>query len=74
MLETNYNKNNFEVFRTKILTYYFSDVATIGPAFDDLPMTVFPDTIAWIGSDYLGFSTLYHLLRGKPSIFRFAQP
>jgi Ran GTPase-activating protein (RanGAP) involved in mRNA processing and transport len=74
LLETNYNKNKFEVFRTKILKFYFSDVAKIGPAFDDLPLTLFPDAIAWIGSDYLGFSTLYHLLRGEPSIFRFAQP
>ena len=74
LLDTNYNRNKFEVFRIKMLRYYFSDVAKIGPSFDDLPLTLFPDAIAWIGSDYFGFSTLYHLLRGKPSIFIFAQP
>ena len=74
LLETNYNRNKFEVFRIKMLKYYFSDVAKIGPSFDDLPLTLFPDAIAWIGSDYFGFSTLYHLLRGKPSIFILAQP
>ena len=69
LLEINYNKNKSEVVRAKILKYYFSDVATIGPAFDDVPVTILPSAIAWMGRDGLGFSTLYHLVRGMPSLF-----
>jgi len=69
LLEINNGKNKAEVVRTKILQFYFSDVANIRPAFDGVAMSVLPTAIAWIDRDQLGFSTLYFLLRDMPSRF-----
>ncbi|KAL3771393.1 hypothetical protein ACHAWU_004666 [Discostella pseudostelligera] len=69
LFETNSNKNKAEVVRTKILEFYFSDVANIRPAMDGVAMSVLPTAIAWIAIDRLGFSTLYYLLHDMPSRF-----
>ncbi len=65
LLEINYNNNKVEVARTKILQFH----ATIRPTFDGLAMAVLPIAISWLGIDRHGFSTLYHLLEGMPSLY-----
>ncbi len=74
LLEVNYNRNKVEVARTKILQFYLSDVAAIRPAFDGLAMSVLPIAVAWLGRDRRGFSTLYHLLQGMPSLYSHSDP
>ncbi|KAL7426459.1 hypothetical protein ACHAXH_000989 [Discostella pseudostelligera] len=66
LMRMNRNKNKAEVVRSKILKDFFSDGANVGRTFADLAMTIIPSAICWIGSDRVGFSAMYLLVRSMP--------
>lgn len=70
LLNLNRNKNKAEVIRAKILKYFFSNGATVGPAFADAATTIMPLAIGWIGSDCLGLSAMYHLVQSMPWLIK----
>ena len=62
----NRKKNKAEVVRTKIMTHYFSEAFNVECTFMDFTMVVMPDAVGWIGSDCLGYSTMYCPIRSMP--------
>ena len=66
LLRMNRNKNKAEVVRTKLMKHYFSEASNVERTFASFTTTMMPDAIGWVGSDRLGFSTMYRLLRSMP--------
>lgn len=56
--------------RKLILEHYFTNVSTIGRVFVDVDKKILPNAMEWIGRDGLGFSAMYHLVRGNPLLFQ----
>jgi len=66
--ETNKSGEAQEV-RANILAHYFTSVDTISRIFVDIDVRILPSAMEWIGRDDLGFSAMYHLLRGHPQLY-----
>ena len=66
LLRMNRNKNKAEVVRTKLMMHYFSKASNVEQTFANFTTTMMPDAIGWVGSDRLGFSTMYRLLGSMP--------
>lgn len=56
--------------RKLILEHYFTNVSAIGRVFVDVDKKILPNAMEWIGRDGLGFSAMYHLVRGNPLLFQ----
>lgn len=66
LLQMNKNPDKASVARQKMIALHFSAISEYTL---DLETTVLPRTIEWIGRDDLGYSLMYNLLRGMPSLF-----
>jgi hypothetical protein len=66
LLRMNRNKNKAEVVRTKLMKHYFSKASNVEQTFANFTTTMMPDAIGWVGSDRLGFSTMYRLIGSTP--------
>jgi hypothetical protein len=70
LLEMNDDEDKAQVVRTKLLTYFFSDVGNIGPVFGRMATTILPNAIEWIGRDLLGYSAMFEFCRSMPVLFK----
>jgi Ran GTPase-activating protein (RanGAP) involved in mRNA processing and transport len=66
LMRMNRNKNKAEVVRRKLMKHYFSKASNVERTFANFATTMMPDAIGWVGSDRLGFSTMYRLLGSMP--------
>jgi hypothetical protein len=66
LLRMNRNKNKAEVVRRKLLNHFFSEASNVERTFANFTTTMMPDAMGWVGSDHLGFSTMYRLLGSMP--------
>ena len=69
LMRMNRNKNKAEVVRRKLMKHYFSKASNVERTFANFATTMMPDAIGWVGSDRLGFSTMYRLLGSMPWLF-----
>ena len=66
LLRMNRNKNKAEVVRSKLMKHYFSKPSNVERTFANFLTTMMPDAMGWVGSDRLGFSTMYRLIGSMP--------
>ena len=65
----NQNEDKSEVARKKILKYYFSVGGDKASAFAQMSEKVMPFALEWIGRTVSGFSLMYNVVRGNPTLF-----
>ena len=70
LLKMNRNTDKAEVIRTKLVTFFFSDVDNIGLVFGSMDTSVMPNVMEWIGRDRLGRSVMFELCRSMPELFQ----
>ena len=68
-LKLNKMKNKLEVARHKILAHHFSGEAIASCSLSQLPLTIFPHAMAWIGSNKIDFAPMYSVVRAFPMLF-----
>ena len=68
-LKMNRNVNKSEVAREKILKHHFPRGGAGIQTFFSMPETALPNAIEWIGRDRHGYSLMYDLARGLPTLF-----
>ena len=69
LLTMNRNEDKSEVARQKILRYFFSGGGDKASAFAQMPEKVMPVALEWIGRTVSGFSLMYNVVRGNPTLF-----
>jgi hypothetical protein len=69
LLTMNRNEDKSEVARQKILKYFFSGGGDKASAFAQMPEKVMPVALEWIGRKVSGFSLMYNVVRGNPTLF-----
>ena len=70
LLELNEDTDKAQVVRTKLLTYFFSNVDNVGPEFGRMSTTILPNAMEWIGRDRLGYSAMFEFCRSVPALFK----
>jgi hypothetical protein len=70
LLKLNEDTDKAQVVRTKLLTYFFSDVDNIGPVFGRMATTILPNAMEWIGRDHLGYSAMFEFCHSVPGLFK----
>jgi hypothetical protein len=68
-LTMNENGNKASVSRQKILKHHFTGRDEDILVFAQMPETVMPCAISWIGRDSLGYSLMLNFVRGNPTLF-----
>lgn len=68
-LELNKDEDKSSVARKKIMKHHFPGGGAGIQAFATIPETAMPNAIEWIGRDNLGYSLMYDLARGLPTLF-----
>ncbi len=69
LLTMNRNKDKSEVALQKILKYFISDGGDKASAFAQMPEKMMPFVLEWIGRTVSGFSLMYSVVRGNPTLF-----
>jgi hypothetical protein len=69
LLCLNENQDKTAVIRQKILKHYFSSDVNSIEVFACMSMAVKSRAIEWIGKDNIGFTLMYNVTRGIPSLF-----
>ena len=69
LLRLNSERDKTVVARHKILTHHFHSDSTSIQVFVGMSASTLPHAMEWIGRDNLGFSLMYRVVRGIPSLF-----
>jgi len=68
-LTMNQNENKASVARQKILMHHFTGHDEDINVFTQMPETILPHAISWIGRDSLGYSLMLNFVQGSPTLF-----